>query len=240
MKALTVCVQYDDLLALTLPKNLRRLDRVVVVTSPADRATVDLVENMPGPVYCHQTDAFYRHGAEFNKGAAIEEALDRLGRDGWIMLLDADTVLPDRPDFRGIEPGKFYCPRRHWCLDAAAWNGSFDWSAFRVPIEKDMGGYCCFFHADDPVLATRPWYPTNWRHAGGADTIFNHKWPKDRRRRPDWHVLHLGPTYENWYGRTSPRLDGSMPAGHETRAGKIQQMHRDRASGYGFSREKVR
>ena len=247
MKAITVCVQYDDLLAATLPGNAKHFDEVLIVTAPNDLATAELVNRamgirtkIGGLPQLFQTEAFYHNGADFNKGASLEEAFDVLGRSGWFCLLDADTVLPPTIDVDGFEVGHFYNPRRRWCDNPRDWDGGYNWSQHRQVREVDMGGYCVFFHADDPVLQTKPWYPTDWRHAGGGDTIFNYKWDKEHKHRIEtWEVLHLGPAYTNWFGRTSDRLDGTKPEGHESRAGKIQQMKNYRRSGFGFSKEKL-
>jgi hypothetical protein len=88
MIGLTVCVDYGDLLAVTLPRNARGFERVVVATTEADRATLDIVADVPNAV-AFTTDAFTRDGATFNKGLAIEEAIEFFGREslGWLCLL---------------------------------------------------------------------------------------------------------------------------------------------------------
>lgn len=57
------------------------------------------------------TNAFYDNGAVFNKWAALEEGLDVLGRKGWICLMDADVVWPEKVTLN-LEPGKLYSPLR--------------------------------------------------------------------------------------------------------------------------------
>jgi len=250
MKLITVCVQYDDLLALTLPRNAPHFEEVVIVTSPTDRATAELVNRavgirtrIGGHPRLFQTDAFYRNGAEFNKGAAIEEAFDVAGRTGWFCHLDADVVLPRnfRDQVATIEPGHYYGASRRCVKDPTEWDGRDDWSSYPLPAEKDLGGFLQVFHADDPAIAARPWYPVNWRHAGNSDTWFAMKWAADRKYRLDVEVLHLGPSYTNWFGRTTARLDGTLPEGAADRRGKVKEMlrHRHRRAGFGFSKEKV-
>jgi hypothetical protein len=62
-----------------------------------------------------------------------------------------------------------------------------------------------------------PWHQVDWRHAGGADSFFQAKWSAERKVRPPFEVLHLGPAGQNWYGRATPYADGSRPEGEQER-----------------------
>lgn len=197
MKAITVCVDYAPLLAKTLPHNAIHFDRMVVVTTPEDRATLDLCAEFCN-VTAFATRAFYEKNALFNKGKAMEEGFDILGRSGWMMVLDADIVLPHQlPE--DLECGNLYSPFRRMCFDGE-WDGDFDWVDYPRYGDREFAGYCQVFHADDPALKARPWYGVNWRHAGGCDSDFQAKWPEEKKIRPDWEVLHLGRPMHNWGG----------------------------------------
>jgi hypothetical protein len=232
MNALTVCVNYHDYLALTLPLNRRHFRRFLVVTSPEDNQTAHLAAQWNCDL--HVTDAFTRGGADFNKWLALEEGLDVLGRQGVLCLLDADTVLP--PELRvehhshgvtlnetAVLRGMLLTPLRHMMLDATKPIPPYnEWDQYKLHGNQgEWAGYCQIFHADDPVLGDPPWHETNWRHAGGADSLFQRKWPRDRKIRPHWKVLHLGPAGTNWCGRRSPYLEGGTP---EQAAERRQQM----------------
>jgi len=243
MKAITVCVEYDDLLKVLLPRNARHFEQALVVTSPTDLATQMLVlqSKKEGlPVNCYVTNAFYRDGAAFNKGLAIEEGFDRIGRDGWLVVMDADILLPESFDVSDCLPSNLYCPRRRQCDDVTAWNPEdSDWSRYKLLKEQEHAGFFQLFHASDPVLATRPWYGTDWRHAGGCDSDFQAKWAAEHKRWLPFEVLHLGPHGTNWLGRVSPRLDGTLPAESAARQDAMQRMYGDRRK-HGFSRERLR
>jgi hypothetical protein len=188
----------------------------------------------------HRTDAFTRHGASFNKGLALEEGFDVLGRNGWICHLDADIVLPLELDLSGIGPGHLYVARRRLCLDPRDYTGQTDWSHWPLIPEKapfDCGAFQ-LFHGDDPVLATRPWYPVDWVHAGGSDTEFNAKWPADKRHYLPFEVLHLGEPYRNWHGRQTPRLDGTVPEGAAQAREAMAAMYAARGK-QGYEGEKL-
>ena len=66
---LSICVDFADILALTLPRNARHFKNILVVTSPDDHATADVVKSVKN-ASLFTTDAFYRDGAVFNKGLA--------------------------------------------------------------------------------------------------------------------------------------------------------------------------
>jgi hypothetical protein len=213
-------VEYDDILALTLPRNMRYLSRCLVVTSPEDERTAAVVRGMPG-VDLLRTDAFTRDGADFNKGLALNEAFDALGHSGWILLIDADILLPetfvpwqlnrleelDREVIYGI-------PRRR--LPDGDADIELDWT-LRPPLEDiPCAGYFQLFHAGADGLKSRPWYSPDIIHAGISDAIFGAKFAA--RVMLNGCVLHVGATFENWFGRATPRLDGlPVPESHRRR-----------------------
>lgn len=223
MKAITVSVDYADLLAITLPRNAPRFSEVVVVTSPADRATQRLCEEVPG-VRCHVTEAFYAgEGAVFRKWAALEEGLALLGRDGWIWVLDADILLPQRfrVDAFNFCRGNLYGPRRRMLRNPAEYSDELDWRTLPVAPDREFAGYCQIFNARDPHLGAPPWYQTGWLHAGGGDSFFARCWPEVRRIRPQFEVLHLGEDGKNWCGRATRYADGTM---HPDAAARLTQL----------------
>lgn len=207
IKGITVSVGYDDLLAITLPKNARHLTEIVVVTSPDDWRTREVVASVPS-ARCHVTDAFTRHGARFNKGAALEEGFDALGRDGWILVWDADILLPDRFAPNGLDPSKLYGAERRILPDPSAIPPTSEWKRFGGMKESGYPGYFQLFNASSDTISERPWYDTTFRHAGGGDDAFQRRWPSERKSKLNLTCLHLGPVDTNWFGRVSPRLDG--------------------------------
>lgn len=175
MRAFLVCVDYADILKVTLPYNRHHFTDVWVVTTERDAATREVALENRARVFA--TDAFYRNGAKFNKWLALEECLDYAGRLGWIALMDADVLWPkdvglvDRGD-RLVwlaEPGEPGCaieqrigtlvtPRRRmapWPLryDSPLPGDERTWAEF--PLHRndaEWAGYTQIFHADDPVL----------------------------------------------------------------------------------------
>jgi hypothetical protein len=210
IRGITVCVGYDDLLSVTLAENMRHMEECLVVTSPDDRRTKEVCRQMGG-VLVHETDAFTRNGAAFNKGMAIEEGFDVLGRRGWILVWDADTMFPETLPIDRLEIGRVYGASRIILEDIHQWSGPDSWSLARAQKDDKAIGYFQLFHAADPhVRDRRPWYNPSFAHAGGCDDYFISHWMPYWRSTLPTTVLHLGPVATNWYGRASERLDG-MP-----------------------------
>lgn len=220
---LTVCVGYGDILAVTIRQNAEHLRRILVVSSPQDEETARVVAQVPN-VDLYVTDAFYRGGARFNKGAAIEEGFDEIGRSGWILLHDADILFPDSTmPLADIEVGNLYSCWRRLQPDINNWS-AVQWHKLHRRRDAVFAGFFHLFHAGDPALAGPPWYETNWVHAGGADLKFSWRWPAERRRRLHFDVLHIGEVDQNWCGRVTKRMDGTVPEGSDDRRQVMQQM----------------
>jgi hypothetical protein len=243
IRAVVTCVEYHDLLEITLPWNLHHFDRVLVVTSKTERKTIRLAK-ATRKTDLFLTEAFRRKGSHFNKGAALEQAFHFLEREGWFCLLDADTLLPKGADLtqignRLIAPSVLYLAQRRLCLEPKDWSPKADWSQW--PISEELlyrGGCFQLFHANDPSLAQRPWYPIDWNHAGQSPVEFIKKWPVERRQYYPWQVLHLGRPSENWFGRATPFLDGTQPGGAKWRRQRMAKLDADRLR-CGFAGEKV-
>jgi hypothetical protein len=101
VEAVIICVGYDDFLAETLRENLPHLDRVVVVTSPDDKATQKVCRHHS--IDYVMSDDHKRHGTPntevlggrmFNKGRLIRRGFDQISGKDWVLHLDADIVLP--------------------------------------------------------------------------------------------------------------------------------------------------
>jgi hypothetical protein len=226
VRGIIVCVDYDDLLEITLVRNARHLTEILVVTAPHDERTKAVVSRVPS-VRLFETDAFYRNGAKFNKGAAMEEGFDVLGREGWILILDADILLPDVLPIPKLRPDCLYSASRVMLDDPRQWTPDFDWSRAARTRESTFAGYFQLFHTSDPHLVRRPWYDTTFNHAGGGDEVFQSHWSRKHKIRLPFDVLHLGPRDTNWFGRASCRADGGpSPENAAERLAEMRQYRR--------------
>lgn len=207
IKGIVVCIDYSDLLSITLPRNISHLSECLVITSPDDHDTQQLVKSMSesmANVDCLITNAFYRYGAHFNKGLALEEGFNLLRRDGWILIWDADIVFPDPMPLPELEIGKLYSPHRRDLIKVDTFSDELEWHHLPKHYDRGFWGYYQLFNAADPALAGKdPWYEITFTHAGGSDNYFQSHWSPTNKVRPDFEVLHLGPSNRNWFGRVT-------------------------------------
>ena len=247
IRVVSVCVDYGDLAALTIPWNRHHFAEHWIVTTPEDTLTRVVAEQYGCQV--HLTREFYYKGAEFAKWRALEMALDVIGRHSWMLMLDADVCWPrdagERMEAAGVrlEPGRLYGGNRRMLLtnpplpevpDEQTWD--------RLPLHPNVGewaGYTQLFHADDPVLPKGHWHDTNWRSCGASDSFFQQRWPPERKVKLPFEVLHIGEAGVNWYGRSAPYIDG-RPAHPESaeRRRKYKALWRERKL-TGFEKERI-
>ena len=224
IRAIVPCVEYSDILNLTLPYNKSFVSETLVVTSPDDTQTIEVAQSHGAQV--HVTDAFYRKQARFNKAAAIEEGLDVLGRSGWILLLDADILIPHRRHRFEPKIGRVYTARRR-ILKRLPQRvpPETEWRENKLMLNNEEYGGCFqLFHADDRALGRTPWHNTEWWWAGGSGIPINEKWPLPMQTRPSFEVLHLGEPFRNWVGRVTPYIDGTRHPDYLDRASAMRSL----------------
>lgn len=212
VKAICVSVDYGDILEMTLPTHKFFCEETMVVTTREDKKTIEVAEANGARVHC--TDTFYRKNAKFNKYAALEEGLDILGREGWLLIIDADIVIPEhRHPFIPVK-GYVYTPHRRIKVELE--DGIPEqrkWTQYRRPrANEDFKGYFQLFHASDPMLGPPPWHSVEMKSIseGGNDFVFQSRWPAKKTVRAPFEVLHLGKPFENWCGRVSKYKDGTV------------------------------
>tara|TARA_R110000868_G_scaffold14671_11_gene68025 strand:+ start:560 stop:1390 length:831 start_codon:yes stop_codon:yes gene_type:complete len=239
LRCIMVCVDYSDILDITLAYNVRKVQSVLVVTHPRDLKTIEVCKKHE--VECFQTSVFYEREAVFNKFAALELGLDYMGRHGWLAIMDADILLPDRMHLWTKREGNLYTPRRrmHPKMLQSVADVPLErrWRNWKYPMgNEEFAGYCQIFHASDPVLGPGPWHATNCTWAGTADSWFHQKWKDRNKVRPPFEVLHLGEAFTNWAGRVSPYADGTVPENAEKNADTHGVLLRQRRGKVGLNR----
>ena len=218
MRAILTSVEYGDILALTLPYNRHHFDDVMVVTTPDDEETQAVAK--ANNCQLHITADFYSNSAQFNKWTPLEQGLDKLGRRGWICIMDADVAWPKELPPMALTRGKLYSPRRYIHLPPSL-PPEETWAQLPVHnVSNIWAGYTQIFHSLDPHLPRPPWHKPH-KNAGGPDTVFQNNWPAHLKERLPFKVLHIGPTETNWGGRVSQRVDGSLPVGYEYRQTQV-------------------
>ncbi|WP_138994014.1 glycosyltransferase family 2 protein [Larkinella sp. C7] len=226
LEAVTVCVNYADILAHTLPSMLLAVDRLVVVTDTRDEATARLCEAYD--VEFVRTDAFYDDGATFNKARGINAGLARLSQSDWVLHIDSDIYLPPRTrmilNSIYLDPFGIHGVDRMNCFGLRNWiryisaPPSMHQGYYLVHANVfPMGSRVCHYNADGyfPIGFFQLWnprrsgiirYPENWVGADHTDVVFSKSFPIESRRLiPDFYVIHLDSQKAemgvNWMGR---------------------------------------
>lgn len=210
IECVIVCNNYSDFLEHTLPENIKYLDKVVVVTTPEDRATRALCEKYS--VDCIPTKVFFEDGDDFNKGRGINLGLSHLRHDDWLLHIDADIMLSHR-----FRKALYYAKLDKECIYGAdrlnavsyeCWDGNKHKTVpghqyrYLVPAPKEFPvgarlihkeyGYC-------PIGFFQLWhsskkrkYPINQGSAEHTDVLFSVQWERQNRiLLPELFVIHL-------------------------------------------------
>ena len=224
----TICVDYLDYLSISYRHNRENFDDMIVVTAPHDLATQRFcVESNMG---LQVTDAFYQHGAVFNKGAGLNAGLQlayaRAAARGetldWVAILDADTFVP--LNFREhlerliLDPECMYGARRVLLptrVDYEDWvSGRRPEGSFKSPNGLAFG-WLQLINWQSSAIKGRPWgewYPQS-RDCTECDWRFMHFWGDladeytrtvGNVRELPFSVYNLGPDGQNHVGRRSP------------------------------------
>lgn len=230
IECVVVCVNYSDFLAWTLPASRNQFDRMVVVTTPEDKATQDLCERYD--VECVVTSVFTENGDKFAKGRGINAGLERLSRRGWLVHMDADVYLPPKTGIvlrnLPLDPTKIYGADRLMCPSAAEFAAYLDcpgkvqsdWvfvhsTAFPMGVRlaqycEPGGGYVPigYFQLWNPSGSGVERYPEKHGTAARTDFQMGTTWPRSKRELlPEIVLIHLESAPgmgHNWEGRTTP------------------------------------
>ena len=194
--AITVCVNFADKLLATLELNSVILKEIYVVTSPTDKQTIDLCETFRNVNVILSPDA-YKDGAKFNKSGLIRAAQDAITpkyRNDWIMIIDADTIIPF--DFWSSIRSKPFYKDTVYLLRRKIYHSSADFVKDK-PNEIIEHG-CGFFqlYYDKNKL-----YGSYSESAAECDILFQ----KLFRHQDDLpgYCMHLGVPGQDWDGRIS-------------------------------------
>lgn len=206
ISGITTCVGpiYAAYLERTLPVWLGTMELTIVASTEiswhdevgeAIGGATAVVDRKNRPIHGYWwyvlTDAFHKHGAHFNKGAALNAAYAQASPSDWVLSIDCDVLPP--PNWRDyladIEPGYLYGCHRS---------------------DKRSGtpyGYFQLWHTSD--AQARP-FAECYDHAGRYDTEFMERWPESKRRMLPFTVEHLGEPAKHWHGPGKEHLTKAM------------------------------
>jgi len=217
---LTVCVDYAEWLAVSLPRWQAGLASLTVITAPRDRATFRLARDAGTSLVV--TTEFYEDGAAFNKGRALETGrawvVDRHRDPAWLLLFDADVVPPAdwAAQLGTLDVGTLYGARRYQTTP----EDLNDRGQLSCPGDVAGVGYFQLFHTTDPAAQDTPLLEGDWRHAGNYDNALLARWRVRRQpvRAVPFRLAHIGER-ENWFGRGHRADFQAMQAERRRRGG---------------------
>jgi len=229
IECVTVCVNYSDFLAHTLPHNKQHFNHMLVITIPEDKETQEICRHHN--VECLTTREMTEAGEPFNKAKGINVGLEYLSKRDWVVHLDADIYLP--PLTRSIlekidlQKSNIYGIDRMMCPNFEEWSKFIvkpapmhtGWvyihpTAFPVGVRigQYMGdGYqpIGFFQMWHPNISGVKLYPEDNAGADRTDVLHAKKWGrKNRAFIPEIIAIHLDSENstvdtmgKNWKGR---------------------------------------
>jgi hypothetical protein len=201
--AITLCVNYDDILKHMLVQNSKFFKAWYIVTSPEDTKTVQLlkesgISHLRPLIY----NDFYKEGSKFNFGGARRFAQDYIAihhAGANILILDADIYLPN--NFRQRIPKTLAPDTLYGTIERLDYWTLKDFQQNVNPHTYENGGsWCGFFQLyKDGAYRYKDSY-----NCAGADEEFRDLFP--HRARLHLSVRHLGMETVNHDGRVSESL----------------------------------
>jgi hypothetical protein len=227
LEAVIVCAFYSDFLRETLPHNKQMFDKIVVVTSPEDKATQLICEW--NHVECVVTDVLNTRWDKFCKGAGVNAGLEKLDKDAWVVHLDADIWLPPLTrillEQAHLDPAMLYGIDRFNVLGYELWRefietpklqqedrGWVHLQAFPMGtrVTADSGYVPIgFFQMWNPAVSGDSSYPEGHETAGREDYLFATRWPRSRR--------HLLPEVVGYHLESESAVMGANWKGRKTK-----------------------
>ena len=201
LNVIIVSVNYNDFLLPTLTRNIETFDNITVVTSNEDKMCQMICEKFK--VNYITTDIMYDEGAKFNKGKAINLAINSIKDPGFILLIDADIIVKDRINTEYLDTETLYTSDRWMCEtydDLYKWETDVNSLKKHIKNEIDRGlGFFQLFHYSKAIS-----YPETSENAAFSDLLFRDKFTQKQTIKNQ--IIHLGKSYTNWDGRKTDRF----------------------------------
>jgi hypothetical protein len=216
---ITVCIDYDDFLSLTVDRYRETFDEVVVVTAASDQKTIAVCAE--AGVRCVLSARGQFRGLDFNLPALVNDGFAALRPGDWVCKIDPDIHLPADARFHLEsslnDPDPLWGSRRYYCDSRRrfdSFSSSEDYGLLEPPFEttEDVLGFLQLFNVRSRFLDARRVPYEEERYALPSQTndrLFSALWPPDQRRWLPFDVVHLGldAIGTNWKGRRSPRFE---------------------------------
>jgi hypothetical protein len=193
---ITICIDYADYLAETLPHNRPLFTTYYIITEERDTATCELARAHDCVLLF--TTKTHIKGAKFNKSGMVFDAQNYVHPRhplAWIVMLDADIYLPadlwKLIDRHTLNKNGIYGLTRH------VYNKHSDYVYGRVAcIDKGDGGVVGYFQL---YWLKNKFYPSWSANCSHCDLAFMNGF---RIQKTFHHIcFHFGEKHINWNGR---------------------------------------
>ena len=203
--AVTICINYADYLECIL-ENRKHFANWTVATIESDQRTQSLCESAGLQWICSKylatTDE--RYNAAFNKAGVINDLLDHIREDTWIIVLDADVYLPSRFLERlsgyELDQSRMYgLSGRRICETRSAFEVLRHHEPWETNVDRaaTVYGYFNLFHSTAP-FSRYPVVAWTGSARGHDDWYFYQSVPVEKRAVLPFTCLHVGPPAVNW------------------------------------------
>ena len=196
-----VSVNYNDFLLTTLTRNTKIFPDITVITSSDDLMCQEICQKFG--VNLVVSDIMYDENSIFNKGKAINKAVESIVDPGFILILDADIIIEGKIDTGDLDQSYLYTSDRWMCKtyeDLLSWESDSQNPHRYFRNDADCGlGFFQLYH-----YSTGFKYPEISTNASWSDLLFRDKFVI-RKTLPQ-QVIHLGKSFTNWDGRKTERF----------------------------------
>lgn len=198
--AITVSTNYDDILNIVLPQNYIFFWKWIIITSPDDKKTLDVIKKHNFPNVIPAFFNFYGNNKKFNKGGAIryyQKKIASLNYTGNVLILDSDIYLPN--DFLSIM--KNIVVKRDTLYGTNSRNDYHSYDHFINGVvdehygrSHEIDGYFQLYKYEKTKLYSES------ENCSKCDLDF-HRFFKNKVIIEKMNVKHLGEKCVNWNGR---------------------------------------
>jgi len=217
LEGLIICVDYGDILGITLPLNKDHFDDLLIITTPKDKKTKFVCESN-GVKYL-ETTSFYDNNSKFNKGKALNFGIKNLSRQDWILILDADIILPndfsEKINKKKLDDETIYGCYRRFCPTPIKYNPTWRIDKYSLIRMKWVWapGFFQLFNYNVSILKNKYSLYIEFPELGmGNDGRFSKQFKKREIFDSDYiSVLHLGRAKENRPNRKGAKWDTHIP-----------------------------
>lgn len=197
--SITVCVNFADKLRMVLDFNSVMIKKMYIVTDPSDKDTIELCKSYKNVEILLCSDV-HKMGAKFNKSGLIKFAqvkVTPLHREDWIIILDADTILP--VDFwkDSIQQISHFTENTVYLLKRKIFHSNEDLAEGKCSEIQNGCGFFQLYYNKNKMYSD---FSTT---AGECDSLFQSLFRNQKEL--SGFCIHLGHNGLDWNGRVSDK-----------------------------------